>query len=196
MPQSASIDATKAELRRRAAALRDALPAEERAAAAAAIAARDLPVDLAPGAIVSGFSPLRSEINPVPLMRRFADAGADLALPVVAGRGKPLVMRAWRFGAPLVSGVWGIREPPPEAPEVFPDILIVPLLAFDRGGRRIGYGAGYYDMTIGRLRAMKPVVAMGIAYAAQEVDSVPVTPRDARLDLVLTEREVIDCRAA
>jgi 5-formyltetrahydrofolate cyclo-ligase len=196
MQQSASIDATKAELRRRAVALRDALPAAERAAAASAIAARELPVEVGRGTIVSGFSPLKSEINPVPLMRRFADRGAALALPVVAGRGKPLIMRAWRFGAPLVSGVWGIREPPPQAPEVFPDILIVPLLAFDRGGHRIGYGAGYYDMTIGRLRAMKPVVAIGIAFAAQEVDDVPVTPRDARLDLVLTEREVIDCRAA
>jgi 5-formyltetrahydrofolate cyclo-ligase len=104
-------------------------------------------------------------------------------------------MRAWNFGDPLDSGVWGIREPKASAPEVFPDILIVPLLAFDRTGQRIGYGAGYYDMTIGRLRAMKPAVAIGIAYAAQEVDEVPSTPRDAALDLVLTEREVIDFRA-
>jgi len=70
----------------------------------------------------------------------------------------------------------------------------VPLAAFDRKGNRIGYGAGYYDMTITRLRSMKPVVAIGIAYAAQEVPEVPVTPRDARLDLVLTEREAIDFR--
>ena len=175
---------------------RDALPAAERAAAAAAIAARALPVDVAPGAIVSGFSPLKSEINPVPLLRRFADAGARLALPVVAGKGRPLTMRAWAFGEPLVAGVWGIREPPPDAPEVFPDILIVPLLAFDRAGHRVGYGAGYYDMTIGRLRGMKPVIAMGIAYAAQEIDQVPATPRDAALDLVLTEREIIDLRKA
>jgi 5-formyltetrahydrofolate cyclo-ligase len=112
----------------------------------------------------------------------------------VAGKGKPLIMRAWSFGEPLDSGVWGIREPKPEAPEVAPDILIVPLLAFDRTGNRIGYGAGYYDMTIGKLRAMKPTVAIGIAFAAQQIDAVPVTPRDARLDLVLTEREIIDLR--
>ena len=118
-----------------------------------------------------------------------------LALPVVAGRGQPLIMRAWSFGAPLVSGVWGIREPPADAPELFPDILIVPLLAFDRCGHRIGYGAGYYDMTISRLRAIKPVTAIGIAFAAQEIAAVPATPRDARLDLVLTERGAIDCRA-
>jgi 5-formyltetrahydrofolate cyclo-ligase len=104
-------------------------------------------------------------------------------------------MRAWTFGAPLASGVWGIREPTPAAPEVFPDILIVPLLVFDRRGHRIGYGAGYYDMTIARLREMKPVTAIGFAFAAQEIDVVPTTPRDARLDLVLTEREIIDLRA-
>jgi 5-formyltetrahydrofolate cyclo-ligase len=112
----------------------------------------------------------------------------------VAGKGKPLIMRAWRLGEPLASGVWGIREPKPDAPEVFPDILIVPLLAFDRRGHRIGYGAGYFDMTIAALRARKPVVAAGIAFAAQEIAEVPTTPRDARLDLVLTEREVIDWR--
>ena len=184
----------KSAIRREAVARRDALPAAERAKAAETIAARPFPVAIAPGTIVSGFSALKSEINPVPLMRKLADLGAQLALPVVAGRGKPLIMRAWSFGAPLVSGVWGIREPPPEAPEVAPDILLVPLLAFDRTGRRIGYGAGYYDMTIAALRAKKPAVAVGIAYAAQEIDAVPVTPRDARLDLVLTERETIDLR--
>ncbi len=188
------IAAHKAALRSELIARRDALPAPERAAAAEAIAARPFPLTIAPGTIVSGFSALKAEINPVPLMRRLADAGAQLALPVVAGRGKPLIMRAWSFGAPLVSGVWGIREPAPSAPEVEPDILLVPLLAFDRAGGRIGYGAGYYDMTIAALRAKKPVVAVGVAYGSQEIDSVPVTPRDARLDLVLTEREAIDLR--
>jgi 5-formyltetrahydrofolate cyclo-ligase len=196
MNQPTPVDSLKAQIRRDAVARRDALPAPERAAAAATIAARPLPVAVAPGAIVSGFSPLKSEINPVPLMRAFAAAGAALALPVVAGRGKPLTMRAWAFGAPLVAGVWGIREPPPDAAEVFPDILIVPMLAFDRTGHRIGYGAGYYDMTIARLRGMKPVIALGVAYAAQEIAEIPVTPRDAALDLVLTEREAIDFRKA
>jgi len=192
MNQPATVDSRKAQIRRDAVARRDALPAADRAAAAATIAARPLPVAVAPGTVVSGFSPLKSEINPVPLMRAFAAAGAALALPVVAGRGKPLTMRAWAFGEPLVAGVWGIREPPPAAAQVFPDMLIVPLLAFDRTGHRIGYGAGYYDMTIARLRGMKPVIALGIAYAAQEIAEIPTTPRDARLDFVLTEREVID----
>jgi 5-formyltetrahydrofolate cyclo-ligase len=145
---------------------------------------------------LSGFSPLKSEINPLPLMRKLADAGAKLALPVVAGRGKPLVMRSYAFGQALNEGVWGIREPKADAPEVDPDILIVPLAAFDRQGHRIGYGAGYYDMTINRLRSLKPVVAIGIGYAAQEIPEVPATPRDERLDLVLTERGVIDFRKA
>jgi 5-formyltetrahydrofolate cyclo-ligase len=173
---------------------RDALPRDDRTAAAEAIAARAFPVAVSSGAIVSGFFPLNSEIDPRPLMRKLAGAGARLALPVVAGRGKPLIMRAFAFGDPLVAGVWGIRVPRDDAPAVDPDILIVPLLAFDRRGYRLGYGAGYYDMTLTALRAKKAVVAVGIGFAAQEVDEVPTTPRDARLDLMLTEREVIEFR--
>jgi 5-formyltetrahydrofolate cyclo-ligase len=186
----------KAELRREALTRRDALPTEMRKSAAEAIAARAFPIPVAPGMVVSGFMPLKSEISPLPLMRKLADAGARLALPVVAGRGKPLIMRSWRWGEPLVPGVWGIREPRPEAPEVQPDILLVPLLAFDRSGHRIGYGAGYYDLTIAQLRAKKLIAAIGIALAAQEVETVPRTAFDAQLDLVLTENETIDVRNA
>jgi 5-formyltetrahydrofolate cyclo-ligase len=186
----------KAQLRREAQARRDALPAETRKAAAETIAARPFPLPVAPGTIVSGFMPLKSEINPLPLLRKLAGAGARLALPVVAGRGKPLIMRSWQWAAPLAAGVWGIREPPPEAPQVDPDILLVPLLAFDRNGYRIGYGAGYYDLTLTHLRAKKPITAVGIAFAAQEVEAVPRTGFDARLDLVLTENETIDLRNA
>ena len=175
---------------------RDAIPAAERAQAAEAIAARAFPLAIKPGAIVSGFMPLKTEINPLPLMRKLEAAGAHLALPAIAGRGKPLIMRAFAFGDELASGQWGIREPKADAPEVVPDILLVPLLAFDRTGHRIGYGAGYYDMTIAKFRSMKPVIAAGIAFAAQEIEQVPVTARDARLDLVLTERDVIDLRGS
>jgi 5-formyltetrahydrofolate cyclo-ligase len=184
----------KAELRRAGQARRDALPADMRKAAAEAIAARPFQLAVSAGTVVSGFMPLKSEINPLPLMRKLADNGAGLALPVVAGRGKPLIMRAWSWGEPLVAGVWGIREPPPEALTVDPDILLVPLLAFDRAGHRIGYGAGYYDLTIAKLRAKKPITAVGIAFAAQEVKTVPTTAFDAPLDLVLTENETIDLR--
>ena len=167
MAQPTAIEDAKAELRVQARARRDALPASMRAAAARAIAARPFPVALTPRAIVSGFMPLGSEINPIPLMRKLAGAGAQLALPVVGGRGKPLSMRVFDFGQRLVPGVWGIREPAPAAAEVFPDILLVPLLAFDRSGQRIGYGAGYYDMTIAKFRAVKPVATVGSAFAAQ-----------------------------
>jgi 5-formyltetrahydrofolate cyclo-ligase len=188
------IDEEKAIARRDALTRRNALSAELRAQAAEAIADRPFPVPVAPGTIVSGFMPLKSEINPLPLMRKLAGAGARLALPVIDARGKPLILRAFTFGDALDSGQWGIREPKPEAPEVAPDIMLVPLLAFDRTGHRVGYGAGYYDRTIAKFRAMKTVVAVGIAYAAQEIEAVPITERDARLDLVLTERDVIDLR--
>lgn len=170
------------------------MTAQERAAAVEAVAQRVFPVAITPGVIVSGYSPMKTEFNPVPLMRRLADAGATLALPVTPKRGHPLIMRAFAFGDELISGVWGIREPKPEAPEVFPDIMLVPLAAFDRAGQRIGYGAGYYDLTIARIRAMKPVIAIGLAFAVQEIANVPATPFDQPLDLVLTDKETIQVR--
>jgi 5-formyltetrahydrofolate cyclo-ligase len=194
MTASLHIDQRKKEVREAAFARRDALPAAERQAAAESIAARPFPLPVGPAVVVSGFSPIRTEINPLPLMRKLEAMGARLALPKVAGKGKPLIMRAYRFGEELDSGVWGIREPKDTAPEVEPDVLIVPLAAFDRRGNRVGHGAGYYDMTIMRLRSIKPVTAVGIAYSVQEVAEVPVTDRDARLDLVLTERDVFDFR--
>ena len=170
-----TVSIQKAELRTDAQARRDALPADARKAAAEAIAARKFPLAIAPGAIVSGFMPLKSEINPLPLLQKLAEAGARLALPAIAGRGKPLIMRAWEFGAPLDRGQWGIREPKPDALEVEPDILLVPLLAFDRAGHRIGYGAGYYDMTIHRLRAMKPVTILsGFMPLKSEINPLPL----------------------
>jgi 5-formyltetrahydrofolate cyclo-ligase len=185
---------SKGDLRAAALAAREALSPEQRAAAALAMAERGLPLATAPGTIISGYSPIRSEIDPVPLMRALATHGARLALPAVMARGKSLAFRAWSPNDRLMLGPLGILEPSPAAAEVIPDIMLVPLAAFDRAGHRIGYGAGYYDMTIGRLRARKPVTAVGIAFAAQEVPKVPTSARDARLDLVLTEREVIDLR--
>jgi 5-formyltetrahydrofolate cyclo-ligase len=196
MSATSSIDDLKSSLRREAVAHRDALPADERRAAADVIAVREFPLPLSASVIVSGFMPLKSEINPLPLMQKLAREGAGLALPRIVGRGRPLSMRAWQFGGALDRGQWGIREPKIDAPEVDPDVLLVPLLAFDRAGHRIGYGAGYYDMTIARLRGLKKVTAIGIAFAAQEVPQVPATERDERLDLVLTEHEAIDLRVS
>ncbi len=189
-----AVSQEKAELRRDAAARRDALPADVRKAAAEAIASRAFPFAIAPGTIVSGFMPLKSEINPLPLMKKLAEAGASLALPKIAGRGKPLILRAWQWGAPLDAGQWGIREPKPDAPEVDPDILLVPLLAFDRTGHRIGYGAGYYDRALRRLRASGPIRAVGVAYSVSEIDVAPDEPHDERLDFIHTEREWVDAR--
>jgi 5-formyltetrahydrofolate cyclo-ligase len=196
LPMAPPLEDDKATLRRAALARRDALDATDRAAASAAIAARPLPVAAGPGLIVSGYLPIKSELDPRPLMVRFVEAGAQLALPCVMGRGQPLVMRAWGFGEPTVSRQWELQEPPAGTPEVFPDILLVPLAAFDRAGHRIGYGAGYYDLTIAGSRARKPLTAIGVAFATQEVHKIPADGHDARLDLVITECEVIvfnDC---
>jgi len=184
----------KRHLRRVALALRDALPAEHRQAAARAVAAQRLPFAIEPGKVVCGYAAIRSELDPAPLMRRFAEAGAQLALPAVHGRSMPLVLRAWDFDAPLVPGPWGLQEPDADAPAVDPDLILVPLAAFDRAGHRIGYGAGYYDVTLAGLRAARPILAVGLAFAAQEIPKVPASKRDVPLDLVVTEREVIDLR--
>jgi 5-formyltetrahydrofolate cyclo-ligase len=191
-----AVSVQKAKLRTEALARRDALPPDERAKGGETIAARGFPLPPRPGLIVSGFMPIRSEINPLPLMRRYADAGAQLLLPAIDGRGKPLRLRAWKVGDKLVTGQWNIREPAADAPELVPDLMVVPLAVFDRRGHRIGYGAGYYDMTIAKARAQKPVLAVGIAFAVQEAPEVPNLAHDEPLDLVLTETEVIDCRGA
>jgi len=190
-------DATQTEkehVRREVVARRDALSRDAREAASNAVSARPFPLRITPGLVVSGFMPLKNEINPLPLMRKLGERGAQLALPAIIGRGKPLAMRAWAWGDPVIPGVWGIREPKPDAAEVEPDILLVPLVAFDRAGHRVGYGAGYYDLTLVRLRAGKQITAVGLAFAVQEIPGVPTTKRDARLDLVLTEKEIIDFR--
>jgi 5-formyltetrahydrofolate cyclo-ligase len=188
--------ATKKELRATALAARDALPVADRRRAAQAIAMRRFPVPLGEGTIVAGYSPIRSECDPVPLMRSLAAKGAQLALPLVHERDKELTFAEWRQGAPLIPGSYGILQPRSEAMQLEPDIVLVPLAAFDRRCRRIGYGAGYYDRTLADLRKRKVVIAVGIAFAAQEVEAIPVDEHDQRLDLVLTERETVDFRSS
>ncbi|MDB5548098.1 MAG: 5-formyltetrahydrofolate cyclo-ligase [Tardiphaga sp.] len=188
-------DAAKSDLRAAALARRDALDAARRAAAGQAIAARGLPVSVPDQAIVSGFWPIRSEIDPRPLMKALACQGARLALPVIGPRDAPLTFRAWTDDAPLKPGPLGISQPPAEAEQLFPDIVLVPLAAFDRAGHRIGYGAGLYDRTLADLRARKSVIAIGVAFAVQEIAYVPATAHDARLDFMLTDIETIDFRS-
>ena len=182
-------------LRRTALARRKAI-APEIAFAFAARLAREAKAIVArhPNAIVSAFWPIGSEADTRPMLAALAAAGVATALPVTIARGKPLVFRLWQEGAPHVPGQMGILEPAPENAAVNPDILFVPLAAFDRRGHRIGYGAGHYDCTLARLRAEKSILAVGIAFATQEIAEVPQEAHDARLDFVLTEHELIDCR--
>ena len=191
----ASLETQKATLRATALAARDALSGEHRAAAAQAIARCGLPFEITPGAVVAGYSPIRSEIDPVPLMRKLAVPGVQLALPVIMSGDQPLKFRAWSPGDRLQRGRLGILEPSAEAKEVIPDILLVPLAAFDRAGHRIGYGAGHYDRTLEQLRKLKAITAVGIAAAVQEVEAVPALLHDAALDYVLTETQVLDFRS-
>jgi len=187
---------SKSDLRTAALAAREALSPEQRASAAEAIAARKLPLEIAPGTVVSGYSPIRSEIDPVPLMRKFAERGAQLALPAVMARGKSLAFRAWSPSDRLMLGPLGILEPSPAAAELIPDIMLVPLAAFDRLGHRIGYGAGHYDFTLAHLRKVKPITAIGLAFAAQEIEAVPALSHDVALDYVLTETKAFDFRSS
>src|SRR6202521_5200370 len=192
----ASPGTQKATFRAAALAARDTLSDAHRAAAALAIAARGLPFEIAPGSVVSGYSPIRSEIDPVPLMRALAAEGARLALPAVMARGKSLAFRAWSPNDRLMLGPLGILEPSPAAAEIIPDIMLVPLAAFDRAGHRIVYGAGHYDYTLAHLRKLKHIIAIGLAFAAQEIVAVPALPHDVALDYVLTETEVLDFRSS
>jgi len=145
--------------------------------------------------MVAGFSAIRSEIDPAILMQAFAARGAALALPVAIERNQPLIFRAWNADTRLVRGLYGILEPSSDAEEVEPDIVLVPLAAFDRRGHRIGYGGGYYDRTLGGLRKSKKIVAIGVAFAVQEIDDAVHDAHDQPLDLVLTENEIIDLRS-
>ena len=190
------VNSSKATLRAAALAARDALSSAHRAAAAQAIAARGLPIEIVPGAVVAGYSPIRSEIDPTPLLRKLAAQGAQPALPVITAGDQPLKFRSWASDDRLRRGQLGILEPPPNAAELIPDILLVPLAAFDRLGHRIGYGAGHYDRTLAQLREWKAIAAIGLAFAAQEVEAVPALLHDAALDYVLTETQMLDFRSS
>jgi 5-formyltetrahydrofolate cyclo-ligase len=137
---------------------------------------------------VSGFWPMAEEIDIRPLMIELHDRGCRLALPVVVAKKQPLVFRAWRPGDPLEPGVFGTLHPAPTCEVVEPDALLVPLLAVDEEGWRLGYGGGFYDRTLERLRGRRKVTAMGVGFNDQIVPAVPHGPHDQRLDWLLTDR--------
>ena len=153
-------------------------------------------VRLPAGAAVSAYWPKGSEIDPRALMARLAEAGHPIGLPVMVGREKPLLFRAWQEGAALEPVGFGLLEPPSGAPELTPRLLLVPLLAFDRAGYRLGYGGGFYDRTLQALRARGHALAIGLAYGAQELERVPRHEADQPLDWIATERETIAVAAA
>lgn len=141
------------------------------------------------GVPLSGFLPIRTEINPVAAMAEAAAHG-PVGVPVIAGKGQPLAFSRWEPDAPLREGPFKVMIP--EVDDFFePEILIVPLLAFDRSGGRLGYGGGFYDRTLEKLRARGAVLAIGFAFAAQEAEDLPLEPTDQPLDMVVTERGVI-----
>lgn len=143
------------------------------------------------GKIIAGYWPLGDEIDPRPMLIGLGEAGGQIALPAVAGQGMVLIFRGWRNGDPLESGPFGTAHPPARAPLVEPDTLMLPLIAFDRVGNRLGYGAGYYDRTVANLRRQRKVLVIGIAYDEQEVEEVPAAAHDQRLDGVITDRRTL-----
>ncbi len=186
-----SLRQVKDDVRSAALARRAAVDPARRTAAAASFARDGLAAALRlaprPAPLVSAFLPIRDEPDTRPLLAALARAGIATALPATPPRGQPLRFRGWRDGDALVPGRFGTAEPLAQAPDAAPDLLFVPLAAFDRRGFRLGYGAGYYDGALLRLRQKQPVVAIGLAYAVQEVACVPTEPHDQRLDAVLTD---------
>ncbi|MDO5704707.1 MAG: 5-formyltetrahydrofolate cyclo-ligase [Paracoccus sp. (in: a-proteobacteria)] len=155
-----------------------------------AAAARRLRAVLVPfaGRVLAGYWPMRGEADPLPAM---AAHDGPCCLPVVPGRDVPLIFRAWKPGGPLDAGPLGTRHPPESAPVLTPQVLIVPLAAFDAAGHRIGYGGGYYDRTLAGLRAAGPVTAIGFAFSGQQIARVPIGPFDQPLDLIVTDQATI-----
>jgi 5-formyltetrahydrofolate cyclo-ligase len=159
-----------------------------------ALAQRGLPFARQPQQrIVSGFFPYKSEISLLPLLARLHGEGWVTAMPVVIGEGLALIFRAWAPGEPTVPGIRDIPVPLETMAEVAPDVLLVPMLAFDRRGYRLGYGGGFYDRTLAKLRSLKQVTAIGVAYAAQEMAEVPRGPLDQPLDWIMTEKATTKC---
>jgi 5-formyltetrahydrofolate cyclo-ligase len=180
----------KLALRIRLRALRRRLAAE--CPDAAERAAARLPLELLPHvSVAAGYFPLGAEIDPMPLVLRLAEVGAAPALPYAASRHEPLQFRRWVPDDPLEPDAFGIPSPT-TADVLTPDLVIAPLLAFDRRGYRLGQGAGHYDRTLQNLRASRPVFVLGLAYSGQEVDEVPAEPHDQRLDAILTETGYVE----
>jgi 5-formyltetrahydrofolate cyclo-ligase len=181
----------KKALREIAIAARAALRGPDRQAATEAATQRALEVLRHTTGVIGGYVPFRDEIHPGDLIKRLSAGGRVIGLPCTPRLGSPLVFRAWAPGDKLHKGRMNIPEPSQDAPEVFPHVLIVPPVAFDRRCYRVGYGAGFYDRTIPVLRHMHPVYALGFAFSCQEVEFVVDEQHDVPLDAIATEAELI-----
>ena len=163
---------------------------------AAVRAAHHLPLSrFARFRVVAGYFAQGSEFDCEPVVQALLDeqpGEVQAALPVARDRHSPLTFRLWRPGEPLVRDSFDIPAPSPANPEVQPGLVLVPMLAFDRAGGRLGQGAGHYDRTLANLRAARPVYVLGLAYAGQELDEIPMEPHDQRLDAILTETDFIE----
>jgi 5-formyltetrahydrofolate cyclo-ligase len=189
MSAEPSIAADKVRLRAAALARRDGLDIDTRLEADQAISALALALDVFKeiDGPVAGYWPMRSEADPRPIMTGLAALGHKLCLPAVVDGA--LQFRDWPLWGALVPGGFGTLVPPPDAEIVAPAAFLVPLAAFDRDGHRLGYGKGYYD---GALAAFPAARRIGIAYSAQEVEKVPAEPHDMALEMIVTERGVVD----
>jgi 5-formyltetrahydrofolate cyclo-ligase len=163
---------------------------------AAQRAARRLPVSrFARFSLVGAYCAQGSELDPGPILQAILELGAghtQACLPVALDKNSPLRFRLWRPDQPLEKDAYGIPSPPASAPEVLPNLLITPLLAFDRYGGRLGQGGGHYDRTLKALRRQRPVFVLGVAFSGQEIDEAPMDAHDQRLDAIVTETEFIE----
>jgi 5-formyltetrahydrofolate cyclo-ligase len=188
MTNDDSLAQEKAEARRRARSLR-AVAADPSAGLALV---GHFPEALKNAGVVAGYWPLGTEIDPRPLMAMLKERGAQLALPYMATRDASCVFRGWRLGDDMRPDAFGMLAPVESAPSVTPTLVLTPLLAFDRRGGRLGQGGGHYDRIFAELKP-KGAIAVGLAFAAQEVERVPSGPLDAKLDWVVTEKEAVRC---
>lgn len=146
-------------------------------------------VTLAKGSVVSGYWPMKAELDVLLILRELLGKGHTCALPHVTGEGSPLLFRQWDEKTTMATAKFGMTEPVGSA-TLLPDVLLVPLLAFDTRCHRLGYGAGFYDRTIARLKKQKPVRAIGIAYDMQFYASLPAEENDVRMDMIITDKDI------
>lgn len=185
----ATIEEAKAALRTTAHKKRAAFHPSMRLEAAKAAAGHFFEhVPIAKGEVVAGYWPIRDEMDVMTVIARLMDAGQPVCLPVVLGDEQPLELRVWQDGAPLYEAGFGTLAPPEEAPRAQPDVILMPLLGFDKNGTRLGYGGGYYDRTLAALPKRPRLI--GFAFALQEMDLIPREAHDVPLDAIVTERGV------